>query len=301
MNRNQKLEAIMNKKMILLAIVMLALVSLACSININLPSTNIKTGPTVTDTIYVPVPKNAGTTTDVAINFGAGNITLKPGAEDALVDGTATYNVSDFKPIVTTQNDNVSIKQGDFNFEGLPSFKQDITNNWNLSLGNYPMSLVIKAGAYKGEYELGGLSIERLEIGDGAAKVDLSFSAPNLVQMSSLEYTTGASEVTLKGLANANTTDFTFRSGAGNYTLDFSGELQNDMEVNIESGVSSVTVIIPRGTNAQVITDSGLMTVSTDGSWNQSGDTYQVTGSGNTITLHVKMGAGNLKLESGNP
>jgi flagellar basal body rod protein FlgB len=301
MNRNQKLEAIMNKKMILLAIVMLALVSLACSININLPSTNIKTGPEVTDTIYVPVPKNAGTTSDVAINFGAGNITLKPGAEDALVDGTATYNVSDFKPIVTTQNDNVSIKQGDFNFEGLPSFKQDITNNWNLSLGNYPMSLVIKAGAYKGEYELGGLSIERLEIGDGAAKVDLSFSAPNLVQMSSLEYTTGASEVTLKGLANANTTDFTFRSGAGNYTLDFSGELQNDMEVNIESGVSSVTVIIPRGTNAQVITDSGLMTVSTDGSWNQSGDTYQVTGSGNTITLHVKMGAGNLKLESGNP
>jgi hypothetical protein len=301
MNRNQKLEATMNKKMILLAIVMLALVSLACSININLPSTNIKTGPTVTDPIYVPLPKDAGTTTDVEINFGAGNLTLKPGAKDALVDGTATYNVPDFKPIVTIQNDNVSINQGDFNFEGIPSFKQDITNDWNLKLGSSPMSLVIKAGAYKGEYELGGLSIERLEIGDGAAKGDLSFSAPNLVKMSSLEYTTGASEVSLKGLANANTSDLTFRSGAGNYTLDFSGELQNDMDVNIESGVSSVTVIVPKGTNAQVITDSGLMTVSTDGSWNHSGDTYLVTGSGYTITLHVKMGAGNLKLETGNP
>jgi hypothetical protein len=72
------------------------------------------------------------------------------------------------------------------------------------------------------------------------------------------------------------------------------------MDVNIESGVSSVTVIIPRGTNAQVITDSGLMTVSTNGDWQQSGDTYLLTGEGNTITIHVKMGAGSLKLEVGN-
>jgi hypothetical protein len=147
---------------------------------------------------------------------------------------------------------------------------------------------------------LGGLSIERLEIGDGAAKAELIFSSPNLVQMSSLEYTTGASDVSLAGLANANTTDMTFRSGAGNYTLDFSGELRDNMNVNIESGVSQVTVIIPRGTNAQVITDSGLMTVSTNGNWQQSGDTYQLTGDGNTITIHVKMGAGSLKLEVGN-
>jgi hypothetical protein len=116
--------------------------------------------------------------------------------------------------------------------------------------------------------------------------------------MSSLIYTTGASEVTLKGLANANTTEMTLRSGAGKYTLDFSGELRSDMDVNIESGVSSVTVIIPVGLNAQVITEGSMMTVSTSGSWQQSGDTYRLTGDGNTITIHVKMGAGNLKLET---
>ena len=291
----------MNKTKIFLAVVMLALVSLACSININLPDINVKTGPTVTDPIFVPSPADAGTTTHVAIDFGAGNLTLKPGAQDALVDGTATYNVPDFKPVVTVQNDDVSIDQGNIDIHGIPRFAKDITNDWLLSLGDYPIDLVINAGAYMGDFELGGLSIERLEISDGAAKADLNFSEPNRMQMSSLEYSTGASQVTLKGLANANTTEITFRSGAGNYTLDFSGELRSDMDVFIESGVSSVTVIIPEGTNAQVLTEGGLMTVSTDRIWQQSGNTYQLTGTGFTITLHVNMGAGNLKLETGNP
>jgi hypothetical protein len=288
----------MNRKIILLAIVTLALVSLACTININLPTTQAKTGPTVTDTINVPFPADTQTIADVSLKFGGGNLTLQPGAQDALVDGTATYNVSDFKPTVTIDNDNIRIEQGNLEINGIPDFTHDIVNDWNLSLGNRPMSLVIQAGAYTGNYELGGLSIERLEIGDGAAKVDVSFSSPNQIQMSSLDYTTGASEVTVKGLANANATNMTFRSGAGNYILEFSGELQNNMDVNIESGVSSVTVIVPEGMNAQVNTESGMMSISTNGSWQQNGNTYQMTGSGNTITIHVKMGAGNLKLET---
>src|SRR3546814_7166011 len=52
--------------------------------------------------------------------------------------------------------------------------------------------------------ELGGLSLKSLEVKDGASNVDLSFSKSNLVEMSILQYTTGASDVKLTGLANAN-------------------------------------------------------------------------------------------------
>jgi hypothetical protein len=116
--------------------------------------------------------------------------------------------------------------------------------------------------------------------------------------MSSFQYTTGASEVTLTGLANANCDSMTFRSGVGSYTLDFSGELARDMTVSIESGVSSVTVIIPQGVAAEVVTDNALMTVTTSGSWEQNGSTYRLTSSGHTITINVKMGAGSLRLET---
>jgi hypothetical protein len=287
----------MNRK-IYLAIVTLTLVSLACSVNINLPSTQVKTGPTVIDNINVPLLSDTQAVADVTLAFGAGNLTLQPGAKGSLIDGTATYNVSDFKPTITINSAHIRIEQGNLQIKGIPSFNQDIVNDWKLSLGDSPMTLVIQAGAYTGNIELGGLSIQKLDIGDGAAKVNVSFSNPNLVTMNSLSYTTGASEVTLTGLANANPTDMTFRSGAGNYKLEFSGELRNNMNVTIESGVSSVTVIVPEGMNAQVLTNSGLMTVSTSGSWQQHGNTYQLTGSGNTITIHVSMGAGTLQLET---
>jgi hypothetical protein len=288
----------MNRKMIILTFVAIALVTLACSININLPITRVKTGPTVTDNINVPLLPSSQTVADVTLKFGAGTLDLQPGTENALISGTATYNVADFKPTVTIDNDNINIEQGNLDINGIPDFRGNIVNDWNLSLGNAPISLVINAGAYMGKFELGGLSIQRLEVADGASNVEVSFSEPNRIEMSSLQYTTGASEVTLTGLANANLNDMIFRSGAGNYTLDFTGELTRDMTVTIESGVSSVTVIIPQGVAAEVITQSGLMNVSTSGSWEQHGDTYQLSGSGHTITINVKMGAGSLHLET---
>jgi len=288
----------MNRKMIFLAILILALASLACSVNINLPDMQVVTGPTETENISVPLLPDTKAIPDVTLKFAAGTLNLQPGADGALVAGTATYNVAELKPTVSTENGNILIETGNFDLKGLPKLNQDVINNWELLLGASPMRLVINAGAYQGDYELGGLSLERLQIEDGAAQVDVNFSTPNLAQMSSLQYSTGASQVSLKGLANANTTDMTFRGGAGEYTLDFSGELQNDMVVNVESGVSSVTIIVPEGVNAQVISDSGFMTVSTSGSWKQNGNTYQLTGSGNTITINVKMGAGNLKLDT---
>jgi flagellar basal body rod protein FlgB len=288
----------MNRKMIILAIVALALVTLACSVNINLPSTQVKTGPTVTEDINVPFLADKQATADVTLNFGAGTLNLQPGATGELIKGTADYNVTDFKPTVKTDGNNISIEQGNIKITGIPSFNEKIINDWNLTFGNSPMNLVIKAGAYKGTFELGGISIHNLDVTDGASSVQLSFSKLNLVEMSSLQYTTGASQVTLKGLANANTTDMTFRSGAGSYSLDFSGELKKNMNVTIESGVSEVTVIVPEGMNAHVATDNGLMTVSTSGSWQKNGTTYLLTGSGNMITIDVKMGAGSLRLET---
>lgn len=290
----------MNRRMILLAVSAVALATLACSININLPPTQMKTGQTVTEPITVPLLADKQTVADVTLQFGAGNLTLQPAAVGAteLITGTAKYNVTDLKPTITIDNSNISVDQGNLKITGIPVFNSNVVNDWTLSLADAPMSLVIKAGAYQGEYELGGLSIRSLNVTDGASKVDLSFSKPNQVEMTSLDYTTGASEVKIQGLANAYVSDMSLHSGAGDYTLDFSGELRTNMTVNIESGVSQVTIIVPQGMNAQVITENGLMTVSSSGGWEQNGSTYALTGSGNLITVNVKMGAGNLRLET---
>jgi hypothetical protein len=293
----------MNNRMIILAITAVALATLACSININLPSTEVKTGPTETENISVPLLSDKTAIADVTLQFGAGNLTVTPASASTtdLIEGTAKFNVADLKPTVTIDSNNITVEQGNLKLTGIPVFNSNVVNDWNLSLAEAPMSLVIKAGAYQGEYELGGLSIHDLQVTDGAANVNLSFAKPNQVQMTSLVYTTGASQVTVKGLANAYTSDMTFRSGAGNYTLDFSGNLRANMMVDVESGVSQVTLVVPQGVNAQVITETGLMTVSAGSGWQQQGSTYIHSGSGNTIMVNVKMGAGNLRLETSTP
>jgi len=158
------------------------------------------------------------------------------------------------------------------------------------------MNLTIEAGAYDGNFELGGLSLNNLNIKDGAANVELAFSDLNLVEMSTFHYETGASDVKMSGLANANFSIFDFSSGAGDYTLDFSGELQRDASIKISSGLSNIIIVIPEGVNAGVTVDSGASNINAGSSWSQNGKVYTQKGEGPTLTFVVDIGAGNVTL-----
>jgi hypothetical protein len=276
----------MNTK-IILAILVLALASLACGFSIDLPERQ-KAGPEVEESITVADPKSGETR--LTLSFGAGELTLSPGAQ-SLVDGTAIYNVEDLKPEIKKNGNSIEIRQGDF--KSLPPF-DDIKNEWDLKLGDMPLDLTLQAGAYDGNLELGGLALKSLTVRDGAANVDLSFGEPNQTEMSILRYETGASDVKLTGLANANFSTLTFSGGAGNYTLDFSGELQREAVVTISSGFGNLSLIVPEEVDAVVTVESAAVNINHSSGWAQNGQKYTQNGSGPTLTIIVKMAAGNL-------
>ncbi len=273
-------------------LLILALALTACSFNISLPILQ-EAGPTVVDEIALPVPADADVV-DLSLSFGAGTLKLHPGT-DSLVSGTATYNLEDFKPVVTVNGSSVTIEQGEWRVEGIPDMS-NLKNEWDLSLGNVPINLNIQAGAYKAEYEFGGLSLTNLTVSDGAAEVELAFSEPNATEMTLLRYQTGASNVSLIGLGNANFTTLEFDSGAGNYTLDFSGELKRDASVYIETGVSNMTLVIPSGIPVQITVEGGLSNVSYGSGWDKNGSVYTQEGTGPQLTFVIEMGAGNLTI-----
>lgn len=270
---------------IISAILVLALASLACGITVDLPD-QARVGPEIKDSITVATPKTEEAQLD--LSFGAGDLTISTGAKN-LVDGTVLYNVLDLKPEIINKDGEVEINQGDF--DGIPPF-DGMRNEWDLKLGKTPMDLAIAAGAYDGILELGGLALKSLSIQDGASDVELSFSRPNLVEMSMFRYTTGASDVTMEGLANANFDTMVFNSGAGDYTLDFSGELQRDATVSIDCGFSDLDLIIPEGVNAVVTIDSALADINVDSDWSQKNNVYTQKGDGYTLTILINMGAG---------
>ncbi len=285
-------------KSMLIALSALALVTLACGFTIDVPVKEVNIGPLVTEDVSVSLPEQQGDVTRVEFSFGAGEFTLAPGAQDALVNGTASYNVRDLKPQVSVDKNEVLITTGDFEIDGIPRFGEEYKNVWDLRLGDVPMDLRINAGAYKGEFELGGLKIESLRVSDGAADAQLSFSVPNKSEMDTFRYTTGASRVEMTGLANANFDSMVFKGGAGDYTLDFSGELKRDATVTIDSGFSSVKLIVPEGVLTRVFVDSGLANVDIGGEWEKSGNEYTLSGEGPRLTINVNIGAGSLTLRN---
>lgn len=276
----------MNNRIILVVLV-LALASMACGFSIDLPE-RPKVGPEVEESITVAAPESDETR--LTISFGVGELTLSPGAQ-GLVDGTAVYNVEDLKPEIEKNGNSIEIKQGDFKN---PPLFDDIKSEWDLKLGNAPLDLTIQAGAYEGNLELGGLALKSLTVRDGAANVDISFSEPNQTEMSMLRYETGASNVKLTGLANANFSTLTFSGGAGNYTLDFSGELQRDAVVTIEAGFGDLSLVIPEDVDAVVTVEGAALNINHSSGWTQNGQKYTQNGSGSTLTILVKMAAGNL-------
>jgi hypothetical protein len=277
----------------LLPVAALAAASLACDININTPNVRrVQTGPE--QTITVDEPAAAGESGSLELQMGAGTLDLRGGAE-GLVSGEIRTNIEEWVPTITRNGDSVTISQR--NSEGAFPTGDDVINRWDLTLGDTPLDLTVRAGAYSSNIDLGGVPLRSLNIDDGASSSTVTFSAANPETMSRLDYDTGASTVTLTGLANANAERILFSGGAGTFTLDFTdGELQRDVDVDIHVGVCTLTVIVPDGTPVTVTTDNALASTDTDGNWGVNGDIYTTSGSGPAITINIDMGVGSLNL-----
>lgn len=271
------------------------LTSLACSLGVPQLS-RIQTGSTQTFTLHEPRP-STDAMQDVNLKMGMGEFQLAGGAK-SLLEGEVRYNVEDWKPNVTKEGNSLTITQGkeDDPVSGLPG--EDIINEWTVRLGDIPMNLSLRAGAYDGTLDLSGLRLQRLDIQDGASSSEIRFDTLNPEEMQSLTYHSGASKIAFLGLANANFTQMTFDGGAGEYLFDFSGDLQRDATVNIKVGLSDVRIVVPRGISAQIMTEGAVGTVQVEDAWKKKNEGYFNEGNGYRLTLLVELGAGRLYLSN---
>lgn len=284
-----------------LAVTVLLIASLACSVDLGLPDISLgdgDSGDIVTEDLSVPVPDNLPA--QVVLQFGAGQLNISPGGESPLIQGTARYDVDQLKPQLNVRGNDVRLSSGDL--DELPNFRldfdRDITNEWDLELGTAPMTLALQAGAFQGDLELGGLDLRWLSISSGASELSLNFSEPNLGDMGDMRISTGASQTTLSGLANANFERMTFDGGAGEFELDFSGDLQKDARVEISAALSSLTIVIPSDMSARVSVDGALADVRLPDTFERDGEWRVQSGSGPTLTIEIDIGAGELVIRS---
>jgi hypothetical protein len=274
-------------------IAVLAVASLACTVSFNVPAS--QPGDLREFTFDEPAPTD-DESAQVRIEMAGGVLNITGGGA-SLVRGTVEYNLTEWAPEIRRDANLIRIQQ---NVQTIPIPRRgaNVVNRWDVQLGNVPMELQIDAGAYEGTLDLSGVPLQRLSLNSGASNTVIRFDQPNPESMSLMEFRTGASNFELYGLGNANFSDLRFRGAAGNYILDFTGDLRQPASASIEGAVGEVTIIVPAASAVEATVLGGLRNVSTEGNWQIMDNVYSTAGNENLLQIRVNMSIGNLRLIS---
>lgn len=193
------------------------------------------------------------------IHYGAGTLTVSPAESPYLYQMELRYDEEGAGPLVEYDADDRTLRlgtnSGEFNRRGVRS-AGEATATIRLTK-EVPVDLEIKFGAGKADIELGGISLENLEIGTGASETTVRFSSPNPIEAEEVTIEAGAADLKVYGLGNARAARIEFQGGVGATVLDFSGAARN-MEAKVEMGIGSLVLRIPRSHGVRMERDSFL-------------------------------------------
>ncbi|MBU1298910.1 MAG: hypothetical protein KKB77_07160 [Bacteroidetes bacterium] len=168
--------------------------------------------------------------------------------------------------------------------------------NWRIYFTDkVPISFDIELGAGKGYFDFTGLRVKDLNISTGASSVTVKFDEMNKNTIENLHIESGVSKFKAYNLLNANFNSFSFSGGVGSYELDFGGELNKEVDVNIEIGLGSLSVLIPKYIEAKVTYEKNwISNIDLDRSFSEESENEYVTS--NYYNTRGKM---NIKIEAG--
>lgn len=252
----------------------------------------------------VKVNLNAGLAT-VYISAGSSNQLLEADVEEISSEALKKcmiYNLRDnigYLNIDTECDEGLKAdqKKKKVHFSGWES------RTWNLQFTDaVPLSFDIDLGLGKGVLDFTGLSVKNLNLSTGASSVTLKFDKPNKSVIEDLNIETGLSKFVARGLCNANFRHMRFEGGVGGYTLDFGGTLDTEVDVDLEVGLGSLTVIIPHHIGVKIFYEQNFMSqIDLDSDFEErEEDVYYSSNyedARGKMNIHIEAGLGGVKIK----
>ena len=158
-----------------------------------------------------------------------------------------------------------------------------------------PISFDIQLGVGKGDFDLTGLQVKDFNLSTGASDVTLAFDEPNRGSIDNISIESGVSKFDGRNLCNAKFKRFRFQGGVGAYTLDFGGQLNSEVDVDIEVGLGVLTIYVPPATGARIMYEkSWVSRVDCAADFGSNGDNEFVSDN-----YHSAPGKMNIRIDSG--
>jgi len=187
--------------------------------------------------------------------------------------------------------------KGSFNLENLNK-----KGKWDLRFSDgVPVSFDIELGMGRGDFNLTGLQVRDFRLSSGASDVTLAFDEPNTTRIENLTIESGVSKFDGRNLGNANFKRFRFQGGVGSYTLDFSGKLPAEVEVDVEVGMGAITIIVPQSVGARISYEkSWVSSIDVAQDFSSSGDNQYLSenysSAQSRMNIRINAGFGSVKV-----
>jgi hypothetical protein len=185
----------------------------------------------------------------VNIEYGAGLLELRPAQPGILYRTRMRYDAQAFAPKLTYANGllSVDIEGGQLRGRNMKGGNLDIALSTEV-----PVDLDLQFGAAEARLDLGGIRLAKAAIKTGASKTVVNISKPNPQVCSSLEIEVGAAQFEANSLGNLHVERLRLSGGVGEVLLDFTGAWETDLRADIEMGLGSLTLRVPRGLGLRV-------------------------------------------------
>ncbi len=213
------------------------------------------------------------TALDVRIEYGAGQLFIRPAESGILYALDLRYDESQFEPVTEFSGQRLEI--------GLDGRGRNIDlddgdeGRLDLRLApDVPMDLRLEFGAGRAEVDFGGLALRDLDVETGASESRIDVSRPNPETLRRAEFDVGAADFEALRLGNLNLEELSVTAGVGKVALDFSGALRHDVDVEVSMGLGSLELRLPESVGARIDKDSFLTSFDADGFVERDGAYY---------------------------
>lgn len=210
---------------------------------------------------------------DVKVEYGAGDLTVRPGNAELLYRMQLRYDERQTRPVAEYDRAGGALRLGVAAARRNQRMERGGTAVVELAPA-VPLDLDLAFGAGRASVELGGLALRTLELSTGASETTVRVGSPNRVQASRVVLEAGAARLHASGLGNLRAEHISLSAGAGDATLEFDGDWARGAAVEVEMGVGTLTLRFPRGLGVRIEKDSFLTSFSPAGMVRRDGAWY---------------------------